>query len=397
MAQRSLHFPAYVAHQIFLFVLFDSVAIIHAGSGLSGLLGSHLQPYDFFYYSGVRAYFEGEWVKAAEHLEKSLLTKDLLFKVRRQCYEECETAGANAFHNLDGAQGNLWDLWALDWVQQKAECMKFCLGNSVSSAALQPVSSDIEYEFSYRNPYNFLQVTYYKLEKLQKAASAAHTYFVANPSHLEMRNNIEKYRRMDGVTADDFQDREAGHEKHWVLYDSALQLEASADWAATVEKWGECVSETLRQTEECRIQCETASQLLPLDRGEEGGIHGAFEKAAARWSGASDPSSTVTCLDLLKALWPGGQDHHHQDSGHGPEPCGRPDSAPGSVSNILQRGWQPPLPSSQLVGVGCFGGRLPGPSALGTNPPNLQSEDKSKVPQLRRDTAQSSLCSSLSA
>uniref|UniRef100_A0AAV2MCC5 procollagen-proline 3-dioxygenase n=1 Tax=Knipowitschia caucasica TaxID=637954 RepID=A0AAV2MCC5_KNICA len=121
-----------------------------------------------------------------------------------------------------------------------------------------------------------------RLEKLQKAASAAHTYFVANPSHLEMRNNIEKYRRMDGVTADDFQDREAGHEKHWVLYDSALQLEASADWAATVEKWGECVRAKLcRQTEECRIQCETASQLLPLDRGEEGGIHGAFEKAAA--------------------------------------------------------------------------------------------------------------------
>lgn len=54
------------------------------------------------------------------------------------------------------------------------------------------------------------------MEKLQKAASAAHTYFVANPSHLEMRNNIEKYRRMEGVTEEDFQDREAENEKHWV-------------------------------------------------------------------------------------------------------------------------------------------------------------------------------------
>lgn len=56
----------------------------------------------------------------------------------------------------------------------------------------------------------------HQLEKLQKAASAAHTYFVANPSHLEMRNNIEKYRRMEGVTEEAFQDREIGNEKHWV-------------------------------------------------------------------------------------------------------------------------------------------------------------------------------------
>lgn len=58
-----------------------------------------------------------------------------------------------------------------------------------------------------------------QLEKLKKAATAAHTYFVANPSHLEMRNNIEKYRRMEGVTEEDFQDREAEKERHWVSRD----------------------------------------------------------------------------------------------------------------------------------------------------------------------------------
>lgn len=62
-----------------------------------------------------------------------------------------------------------------------------------------------------------------KLEKFQKAASAAHTFFIANPSHLEMRNNIEKYRRMEGVTQEDFQDREIGNEKHWVR-------ERQTDW-----------------------------------------------------------------------------------------------------------------------------------------------------------------------
>lgn len=64
---------------------------------------------------------------------------------------------------LDSEQGTMWDLWALDWVQQKAECLRFCIGRSVTHVGQLPVSADIEYEFGTRNPYNFLQVTYYKV------------------------------------------------------------------------------------------------------------------------------------------------------------------------------------------------------------------------------------------
>uniref|UniRef100_UPI0037E70800 prolyl 3-hydroxylase 3 n=1 Tax=Semicossyphus pulcher TaxID=241346 RepID=UPI0037E70800 len=278
MALLPSHFTVYVAFN-FLFVTLPNFTLAVSGSGGSNVL-SLLQPYDFLYYSGIRSYFDEEWVKAAELLEKSLLTKESLLRVRRQCHEDCVSAGKEALNKLDSEKGSLWDLWALDWLQQRAECLRFCIGRSVSPAGQLPVSTDIEYEFSSRNPYNFLQVTYYKLEKLQKAASAAHTYFVANPSHLEMRNNIEKYRRMDGVTEEAFQDREFENEKQWVLYDSAIQYEASSDWVQAAEKWKVCVNETLRQMEECRVQCEAASQRLPENRGVDS-ADGAFEKAAA--------------------------------------------------------------------------------------------------------------------
>lgn len=58
-----------------------------------------------------------------------------------------------------------------------------------------------------------------------------------------------------------------------------MQHEASSDWAQGVEKWKACVNETLRQTDECRVQCEVASQPLPEDRGVDS-VDGAFEKAA---------------------------------------------------------------------------------------------------------------------
>lgn len=41
------------------------------------------------------------------------------------------------------------------------------------------------------------------------------------------------------------------------------------------------MNETLRQTEECRVQCEVASQRLPEDRGVNS-VDGVFEKAAGK-------------------------------------------------------------------------------------------------------------------
>ncbi|GLD63807.1 prolyl 3-hydroxylase 3 [Lates japonicus] len=235
MAWLPDHFTVYVAFN-FIILASLNVASTAPGGGSAHVL-SLLQPYDFLYYSGVRAYFGQEWAKAAEQLEKSIVTKESLLRVRRQCHADCVAAGREALYKLDSEEGSLWDLWALDWVQQKAECLRFCIGRYITPAGQLAVSSDIEYEFGTRNPYNFLQVTYYKLEKLQRAASAAHTYFVANPSHLEMRNNIEKYRRMEGVTEEAFHDREIENEKHWVLYDAAVQYEASSDWVQAAEKW----------------------------------------------------------------------------------------------------------------------------------------------------------------
>ncbi|XP_018527913.1 prolyl 3-hydroxylase 3 [Lates calcarifer] len=278
MAWLPDHFTVYVAFNFIILASFNVASTAPGGSSAHVL--SLLQPYDFLYYSGVRAYFGQEWAKAAEQLEKSIVTKESLLRVRRQCHADCVAAGREALYKLDSEEGSLWDLWALDWVQQKAECMRFCIGRHVTPAGQLAVSSDIEYEFGTRNPYNFLQVTYYKLEKLQRAASAAHTYFVANPSHLEMRNNIEKYRRMEGVTEEAFHDREIENEKHWVLYDAAVQYEASSDWVQAAEKWKTCVNETLRQTEECRVQCEMTPQRLPEDRGVDS-VDGVFEKAAA--------------------------------------------------------------------------------------------------------------------
>lgn len=280
MALRSKHHCVDVALIIGVFCLTNFLGSA-AGSGISsGFATGLLPPYDFLYYMGVRAYFSEDWEKAAEHIEKSISIRHALLRTRKKCHDECLSAGDDRLSYLETETGSLWDLYALDWVQRRAECARFCLGMAVSPAGQRPVSADIDYEFGTRNSYNFLQLTYFKLGKMQKAASAAHTFFVANPSHLEMRNNIEKYRRMDEVSDDAFVDREKELETHWEVYDSAMAAESSSDWKRAVEQWRDCVNITLQHTEECRAQCVMASKTLPEDEAPErtGGV---YEKAAA--------------------------------------------------------------------------------------------------------------------
>lgn len=39
--------------------------------------------------------------------------------------------------------------------------------------------------------------------------AAANTFFLANPDHMEMKQNLEYYRMMAGVQEEDFKDLEA--------------------------------------------------------------------------------------------------------------------------------------------------------------------------------------------
>lgn len=98
MALHSVRFFVYVA-LAFVFRASNKFTSANPGVGGSGAQ-SLLQPYDFIYYSGVRAYFGEEWTKAVELLEKSIVTKESLIRVRKKCYDECVAAGRQALDKL---------------------------------------------------------------------------------------------------------------------------------------------------------------------------------------------------------------------------------------------------------------------------------------------------------
>lgn len=67
-----------------------------------------------------------------------------------------------------------------------------------------------------------------QLKKLDLAAAAAHTFFVANPTHLQMREDMAKYRRMSRVRPQSFRDLETP--PHWVRHFGGIH---QAYWTGT--------------------------------------------------------------------------------------------------------------------------------------------------------------------
>lgn len=69
----------------------------------------------------------------------------------------------------------------------------------------------------------------FQLKQPDNAAAAAHTFFLANPEHVEMGENLEQYKDVEGVQEDHFVDREARPHQ--------VGLGDSAKTSPSVQKW----------------------------------------------------------------------------------------------------------------------------------------------------------------
>ncbi|XP_037246654.1 prolyl 3-hydroxylase 3 isoform X3 [Falco rusticolus] len=212
-----------------------------------------LVPYDLLYADGVRAYFARDWGRAAELLQRALHSYAGLRAARRACRAACRREAA--FLGGPPAGSGPWEAALFGRVLQRADCLQHCLGRRLGAApSAHRASLAIRRDFQQREPYNYLQVAFFQLKKLDQAVSAAHTFFVANPQHLQMREDIEKYRRMSGVKSDNFRDLEAT--PHWEAYEAGVQHYNADEYVQAVARLEESLTEALSALEECRALCE---------------------------------------------------------------------------------------------------------------------------------------------
>uniref|UniRef100_A0A663N9P7 procollagen-proline 3-dioxygenase n=1 Tax=Athene cunicularia TaxID=194338 RepID=A0A663N9P7_ATHCN len=93
-----------------------------------------------------------------------------------------------------------------------------------------------------------------QMNRPAQAAAAAHTFFVANPGHQEMRQNLEYYQAMAGVREDDFTDLEA--KPHLSEFRLGVRFYTEEQPAAAILHLEKALEEYFVADAECRALCE---------------------------------------------------------------------------------------------------------------------------------------------
>ncbi|XP_040834953.1 prolyl 3-hydroxylase 3 [Ochotona curzoniae] len=250
--------------------------------------GGPPQAPDLLYADGLRAYTEGAWAQAVALLREALRSQAALGRARRDCGASCAAEPGAALPPApgpDAPQGS-WEPQLLRAALRRAECLTQCAARRLGpgGAARLRVGSALRDAFRRREPYNYLQRAYYQLKKLDLAAAAAHTFFVANPTHLQMREDMAKYRRMSAIRPQSFRDLETL--PHWSAYDSGLELLGRQEAELALPQLEEALQESLAQMESCRAGCQGAEEQQEAEEEEEEGSGdqgGLYEAIAGHW------------------------------------------------------------------------------------------------------------------
>ncbi|KAK1341448.1 hypothetical protein QTO34_017854, partial [Cnephaeus nilssonii] len=298
--------------------------------------GAPPQAPDLLYADGLRAYSAGAWAPAVALLREALRSLEELGRTRRDCGARCAAEAAlpdaPGPDSPPGPAPGAWERLLLRAALRRAECLSQCAARRLGpgGAARLRVGGALRDAFRRREPYNYLQRAYYQLKKLDLAAAAAHTFFVANPTHLQMREDMAKYRRCLG-----FGRRASGtwrrpHTgRRWDLesmpprratplpfflppnlirgtpppgsqvtdhsplqqaaYDSGLELLGRQEAGLALPRLEEALQESLAQMESCRAGCEGPEEHQERKRRKELGARGAIAVPAALCGGNSHP------------------------------------------------------------------------------------------------------------
>ncbi|XP_008408491.1 prolyl 3-hydroxylase 1 [Poecilia reticulata] len=225
----------------------------------SSLSNLTLVPYDFLFDAAVEAYYRGDWLAVILNMEKALRNKATVRNVKVQCRLRCDNQSAlgEPLRDLEfpipGA-GSVEDLSFFQNILKRADCVNSCETEKLGSPTLHQVSEEVELEFGKRTPYNYLQVAYFKINKLDKAVAAAHTFSQANPDHLEMKQNLEYYRMMARVEEENFRDLEAKPHMAEFLLGKSFYSDDSFGLAA--KHFENALEEYFTAYKECRALCE---------------------------------------------------------------------------------------------------------------------------------------------
>ncbi|XP_041346177.1 prolyl 3-hydroxylase 1 [Pyrgilauda ruficollis] len=207
---------------------------------------------DALFAAGAEAYARGDWPTVVLQMERALRARAAVRSRLMRCRLRCANATAGPAEGTESHPDPvLRDLRFFRALLRRAACLRGC---GPAAPSRYRLGEELDREFGRRSPYNYLQVAYFKMNRPAQAAAAAHTFFVANPGHQEMRQNLEYYQAMVGVHEDDFTDLEA--KPHLSEFQLGVRFYTEEQPAAAILHLEKALEEYFVADTECRALCE---------------------------------------------------------------------------------------------------------------------------------------------
>lgn len=127
------------------------------------LSAATLEPYDLLYSSGVEALHRGDYAGVVRYMEKALENFAQLRQTKIQCGLKCSDQ-----HKLDATAT---ELQLFDAILRRADCLNDCIERKLGPPAMHKVTADVVQDFNRRIPYNYLQLAYHKVKRIEPESS----------------------------------------------------------------------------------------------------------------------------------------------------------------------------------------------------------------------------------
>uniref|UniRef100_A0A8C3LRQ6 Prolyl 3-hydroxylase 2 n=1 Tax=Chrysolophus pictus TaxID=9089 RepID=A0A8C3LRQ6_CHRPC len=127
-----------------------------------------------------------------------------------------------------------------------------CEEPRLGAASRHRAAEEVRADFQRRVPYSYLQRAYIQLNKLEEAANAAHTFFMANPEHMEIQQDIENYKTTAGKVS--LIDREA--KPHMEDYSAGVRHYDKEEYGLAITFLERALEGYYAEDEDCQIMCE---------------------------------------------------------------------------------------------------------------------------------------------
>ncbi|KAM9315830.1 prolyl 3-hydroxylase 2 [Gastrophryne carolinensis] len=132
----------------------------------------------------------------------------------------------------------------------RSACVRQCEEDALGPLSRHTVSEEVKSEFQRRVPYNFLQRAYYKLNQLDNAAEAAHTFFMANPEHMEVQQNLKAFQTKSDMPLIDRESRAYMEDYH-----TGVKLYDNRQYDPAIKHFEKALKGYFQADVECRAMC----------------------------------------------------------------------------------------------------------------------------------------------